>query len=471
MATRIAAAVLLTAGLVVYFARQTTNPPGFYIDECSIAFNALQIARHGVDEYGISCPLFFKAFGEYKNPAYIYLLAGLFKVMPPSNLAARRLSAAFGYLACVAIGWLGWRISRSRFVAAAAFLMAVFTPMIFEISRLTFEVALYPLATALFLAATWRASRRGRWTVLDVVAITAALLLLLYTYSIGRLFAPLMLASLFILCTRARLPHLIAIAVAFTLLGIVPIIVYNRTHDGALTLRFRGLTYLDAAKPLESLVTFEPHYVENLLPLGMALEGDPNSRHHVPHSGGSILLATFVLAAAGAVLAARSRDRWWLFVLAGTALSLLPVSLTFNRYHSLRMAPYPVFLLVLSIPALQWLQQRRAAAAAIMVVGAIQACWFMAVFHRDGPNRFGEFDHGARRAVNTAIDQGVRPIYVDDNVYMQTWWYGAQRGLEPSAFIRAAPSKPGSVVISGSGVPPNATLLLGSEGYAVYVTR
>jgi 4-amino-4-deoxy-L-arabinose transferase-like glycosyltransferase len=472
MRTRITAAVLLAASLAIYLAGQQANPPGFYLDECSIGFNALQIARHGVDEHGVAFPLFFEAFGEYKNPVYIYLLAAVFKATGPSNLVARRLSALLGWLACVAIGWLGWRVSRSRAVAAASFLLAVFTPMIFEISRLAFEVTVYPLATALFLLAVWHASRRERWTARDVAAITATLLLLTYAYSIGRLFAPLLLVALIaVFFTRARLPQLTAIAMAFVLLGIAPIVAFNSMHGGAMTLRFNSLSGIDASRPIESLTFFEQHYVDNALPLRMGLEGDPNIRHHVPGSGGSILLVTFALAAGGAVIAFRSRDRWWRFVLAGTALSLVPVSLTVDRWHTLRMAPYPVFLVVLSIPALEWLRQRRRAAMAIAMAGAIQAVWFFTIFCRDGGKRWGEFDHGGRHAVDTAIAQGIRPIAVDDSVHIQAWWYGAQRGVEPSAFAIGVLPKPGGVVISAHGAPKDAKILLDAEGYTVYIAR
>src|ERR1043165_9162728 len=85
--------------------------------------------------------------------------------------------------------------------------------MIFEISRLAFEVAFYPLATALFLLAAWRGSRRERWTAGDVAALTATLVLLAYSYSIGRLLAPLLLVALIVFFfTRTRLPHLAAAA-------------------------------------------------------------------------------------------------------------------------------------------------------------------------------------------------------------------------------------------------------------------
>ncbi|GAC1429787.1 MAG: hypothetical protein NVSMB68_02050 [Thermoanaerobaculia bacterium] len=477
------AAVLLAASIIFYFAGQRKNPPGFFLDESSIAWNALQIARHGVDEHGVAFPLYFRAFGEYKNPTYIYLLAAVLKVTGPSNLAARRMSAVLGFLACVAIGWIAWKISRSRFVAASTFLTAVLTPMLFEISRLAFEVALYPLATAMFLLSVFNASRRQRWTGADVASISAALVVLTYTYSIGRLFAPLMLALLFLFLTAERRPQLITIAVIFVVLCIVPIAVYNATHHGALTLRFHDVSYVDASQPVTTIVGMEQHYAGNLLPLGMALRGDPNPRHHVPHSGGSILLITFVFAAIGALIVLRqvsseetpaedrADTRWWLFVLIGTAFSIVPASLTFDQYHTLRMAPYPVFLIVLSIPALRWLSTRRALATVLLAIGCIQALWFVTIFYRDGGKRLLDFDHGAWRAVDVAVARGIRPIYVDPGLYIHAWWYGAQHGVDASAFVLDIPPRPNAVVISGKGAPSNAVILSDSEAYTVYESR
>lgn len=466
------AALLLLGCIIIYFADQRKNPPGFFIDESSIAWNALQIARHGVDEHGVRFPLYFEAFGEYKNPTYIYLLAGVLKVTGPSNLAARRLSAFLGYLACVTIGALAWRISRSTLSTALTFLTALFTPMIFEISRLAFEVALYPLATALFLLAAWNATRRTRWTARDVAFITITLVLLTYTYSIGRLFAALLAVTLFVFYTRERRSQLIAIAIAFIAFAVVPIVMYNATHEGALTRRFHDLTYVDAKAPVATLTGFEQHFIDNMLPLGMALRGDPNARHHVPGSGGSILLMTFILATIGALLATRSRDRWWIFVAIGMLLSLVPASLTNDQYHTLRLAPYAVFLIVLSIPAIEWLRAHRAVAIAMLAIGAMQTIWFFAIFYRDGAKRTWDFDHGARRAVDIALDRGVRPVYIDPGLYVHAYWYGAQRDVDPSQFVREIPTgKPGAIVISGKGPAADSVVLSDSEGWTVYESR
>ncbi|MBV8301108.1 MAG: hypothetical protein JOY68_04205, partial [Candidatus Dormibacteraeota bacterium] len=68
----LAFAVTAAAIIVRNLATLDTAPPGMYIDEASIGYNAWAIAHYGVDEHGFTMPLYFQAFGEYKNPVYVY---------------------------------------------------------------------------------------------------------------------------------------------------------------------------------------------------------------------------------------------------------------------------------------------------------------------------------------------------------------------------------------------------------------
>src|SRR6266542_6340332 len=100
--------------VVAYFAGLPKNPPGFFIDEASIAYNAHTISRQGVDEHGQSFPLYFRAFGEYKSPVYIYVLAAVFRITGPSIGAARILSAILGLTAALLLGLLAFQITHRR---------------------------------------------------------------------------------------------------------------------------------------------------------------------------------------------------------------------------------------------------------------------------------------------------------------------------------------------------------------------
>src|SRR3954468_14217139 len=82
-ASAVLPALLLAAGFVFYARGAATNPPGFFVDESSVAYNAHTISESGRDEHGELFPLYFQAFGDYKNPVYVYLLAALFRVTGP----------------------------------------------------------------------------------------------------------------------------------------------------------------------------------------------------------------------------------------------------------------------------------------------------------------------------------------------------------------------------------------------------
>ncbi|HEX8153347.1 MAG TPA: hypothetical protein VF698_09495, partial [Thermoanaerobaculia bacterium] len=235
--------ILLLATLAFYLHDQKTNPPGFYLDEASIALNAITIARYGTDEFGTPHPFYFRAFGEYKNPVYIYALAGVFEVLYPSDLVARRFSAILGWLGTIAIGVLAWRVARRPWMTAAMFLLAALTPAIFEISRVVFEVALFPLAIALFLIAVHAAHTRVRWSAGLVLGLVASLAFVNYSYTAGRMLAPMYAAGLLLFYTRDRRRALVAALALYTLTSIVPVVLYNSATGGALLARGRDTSY------------------------------------------------------------------------------------------------------------------------------------------------------------------------------------------------------------------------------------
>src|SRR5260221_9642839 len=88
--------VLLVVIIVFFHVWKLSElPRGLYADETSIGINAASISQHGYDQYGAAWPVFFKAFGEYKNPLYIYATAGIFKFFGISEFNLRVTSALF----------------------------------------------------------------------------------------------------------------------------------------------------------------------------------------------------------------------------------------------------------------------------------------------------------------------------------------------------------------------------------------
>jgi 4-amino-4-deoxy-L-arabinose transferase-like glycosyltransferase len=480
----VALIIVLTATL--YVANIRDNPPGFYIDESSIAFNAHLIAQTGKDEHGESFPLFFRAFGEYKNPVYIYLLAAVFRITGPNILAARLLSAFLLYASALVLGLLAARLSGSRAVGLIVLITALMTPWFFELSRIVLEVALYPLILSVFLLNLRRLTRVKRWSWLDAGSIAVLLALLTYSYSIGRMFAPLLALGLLFYLPCVKWVSIRRVWLLYALL-LVPLLLFQLRHPTALASRFHIITYSTADSSYAGLAwEFVKHYVGNFNPWRMVVRGDPNNRQVAAIYGlGQVLAATFVLALFGLVVIWREsrRDPWWRFVVYGLAVCAVPAALTRDYFHILRLAPMPVFLVLLCVPALSWLvahQTKRVwrfAFVAAVILTLVQGALFQWQYRNYGrsPYRAQLFDADyPARILSPALAQSSRPIYLADAEpipsYIQSFWYATLQGHSLIAFKRLsldALAPAGSVVITTEDIRPRCRELAQVEPYTL----
>ena len=478
-------AALLVCGSALYAAGIPSNPPGFFIDESSIAYNAHLVSETGCDEHGECFPLYFRAFHEYKNPVYIYLLAAVFKVTGPSAGAARGLSAALGVAAALLLGLLALRVTRRRDVGLMAALSALLTPWLFELSRVVLEVALYPAAVALMLLAVRRASAKERWPWADAALVALSLALVTYTYSTGRLYAPLAALGLLIFARRAGLASVLRAWLLYAV-TLAPLAVYHLRHPGALTRRFEWITYIRPESTWAEVAWgFVTHYFANFNLWWMLVTGDPKNQIVSVRGMGQILFPTFALAAAGLWLALRRREAWWWFVLYALAASVVPASLTKEYFHVLRLAATPVFIVLVAAPALAHLAERGgqhrprlllvAALALTLAQGALFQLHFRARGHSE--QRRHEFDADYPGLLDAALDAaGPRPLYIADTNsipgYIHAYWYATVRGVPLERFARLAPTVPApedAVVITTESTCPRCRLLAASEPYKVYV--
>jgi 4-amino-4-deoxy-L-arabinose transferase-like glycosyltransferase len=478
----------LVAGVALYAANAESNPQGFYIDESSVAYNAHLIATTGRDEHGEPWPLFFRAFGDYKNPTYVYMLAALYRVTGPDVLTARLLSAMLGVAAAFALGLLGARVSGRSDVGLLAAVTALLTPWLFELSRVVVEVAAYPLAVALFLLCVRRASERDKWNWTDAFALATTLALLTYTYSIGRLFGPLLALGLVLLATRARL-RVLLMTWALYALALVPMLVYALRHPDALSARFKIITYITPQSGYaDDVLEFASHYAANLNPWRMLVTGDPSTNQIANiHGVGVVLFATFALTLAGAYLIIKKerREPWWRFVFYGLAMSLVPASLTKEHFHMLRLAAVPVFLVVLAVPALAWLVEgaraRHAALAAVVALTLAQGALFQWHYHASvrSPRRLHLFDaEYPSKIFKTALEASPRRVYLTDAPaipgYIQAFWQATLRKVPLDTFVllpQDAGVPEGAVFITTEDVRPRCRELAVSEPYKVCVAE
>src|SRR6476659_564401 len=472
-----------TAGLILLFVLYTSgirqNPPGFYLDESATAYNAYLISRTGAGEFGPPFPVLFQFYSgiatTFVNPMTIYLLAIVFRFLPPSILVARMFAAFWTFTACLLLGLLGTRISGQRKTGVIVGATALLTPWFFEISRLVWDAHFIGPCIVFFLVAAYYLQKKETWRWRDILLVAATLTVLSYGYLAGRVLAPLFaLGLLFFATTKHRL---IGIGKIWLLYGLtlVPIFVFNAQHPGATTQRYNAATYLRPGTPWRDTASeFVRRYLEDQSVIGPLQTGHPLPRHHVVEAGGVFFFATYTLALLGLLIVVlRHRgDPWWRFALYGLAVSILPGVITYEPFHMLRLMALPVFLTIFTIPALQWLLARDITGTGaflksfslpvrlgilLMLLGltTFEAVRFQKIFRREGPNRGVFFDTPYKAAFDAAIAQPARPIYLVDGHYgpdyIHAFWYATAEGRPRSEFVHLGNGEkppPGAIVLS-----------------------
>ncbi len=157
----------------------------------------------------------------YINPLTIYLLAIVFRFLPPSILVARMFAAFWMFAACLLLGVLAKRISGQRKIGIIVAGTALLTPWFFEIGRLVWDAHFSAFTVVLFLVAAYRIQSKETWSWRDIVIVAGSLAVVTYGYFSGRVLAPLFaLGLLFFATTKHRF------------LGVLKIMARLRRHVG-----------------------------------------------------------------------------------------------------------------------------------------------------------------------------------------------------------------------------------------------
>ena len=445
------------------------NPPGFFRDEAALAYNAHTIAEDGRDEYGARFPLYFSSFLDYKSPTFVYGLAGVFLLTGPDREVARGFAAACMLAAVLLLGWLAFARTGKASVGVATLALAGSSPWLFELGRVAFEVALEPLFLCLVLLGVERASRLDRWTTSTALPVSAALGGVTYVYAGGRLLAPLLAAALAFVGLRDRWRWLLVAWLGFALTQ-VPLAWYTRAHPGALSRRYEATTFVtDEMPPWEIAWRAAVNYLQDLQVWHYVVSGDVKPYAHTPGAG-ALLGVSVALSVSGLVLVLlRHRsDPFWRYAAAALAVSLVPASLTIDRFHAVRLSPFAVTLVVVAIPAVDAVRDAvvrstrgRVLAGALVALAALQFALFVDNYSTEGPRRTGRFEADIPVLLERAWADG-GTVYVDYDDLEPLGlarWYALVDGIDESRVVRLA----------DGGIPPTGAIAFGRTQECDYV--
>ncbi|MBP9690686.1 glycosyltransferase family 39 protein, partial [Candidatus Woesebacteria bacterium] len=168
------------------------STPPLDLDEYGIYYNALSIAREGIDEWGKSYPLFFQSFGDYKLAVDIYLAALLFKLFEPSAFWLRFPSVIFSVL-YIPTGYALLRnlTGQTKWALLGAFFISILPTGIFYSHSIAASIsASFPIFASLTLFIIGF-QKKTAWKY--ILASSLFLTIAIYAYPLAWILAPFLI--------------------------------------------------------------------------------------------------------------------------------------------------------------------------------------------------------------------------------------------------------------------------------------
>lgn len=189
---------IILISFVLRFYTLSSVPNGLEQDETSIGYNAYSLLQTGRDEHGEVYPLYFKAFGEYKLPGYVYASIPSIALFGVNAFAVRLPAALAGVMSVILVFFLVRELfpKRKEFALVSSFVLAI-TPWHLHFSRGAFEVSLALMFLLCGIVGFFYAKRKKSLFLISLSVL--GFLLSMYTYNITRILAPVLLILLFIL--------------------------------------------------------------------------------------------------------------------------------------------------------------------------------------------------------------------------------------------------------------------------------
>lgn len=337
-----------------------THMPSLYGDEIAIGYNAYSIVKTGRDEFGKFMPLQFQSWGDQKNPVYIYAVAFVQLFTGATSASIRIPSALAGILAVYFTYRLVMLLKLGKETALfSAFLLAL-TPWHIHVSRGGYEANL-ALTLGLGSVVYLLEHKHIRSSILLVLSV--------YTYYTTKMFAPILLMSVWIwafwgqkkaIWQKSFLRYW---GLAFML--VIPLIYLALFENGqarfaainiftdktAVTRVIRDRNFFPDSKSLMAKVMentyvynfldFTAYYFDNFSGQFLFVGGDSNLRYGLENHG-MLYLIDAPLILIGILLLYDKNKKVWVLLMGWLLLAPLPTALVGKAYGLRSLAMLPI---------------------------------------------------------------------------------------------------------------------------------
>jgi len=417
-------------------------PSSLNWDEVSWGYNAYSIAETGRDEHGKHFPLSFEAFGDYKQPIYVYSQVPAIKLFGLNAFAVRFPSAFFGSLTIISVFFLTLELfenlkSRHKLALLVSLFFAL-SPWSIQFSRVAFEanVATFFIITGAWLFLKGINDRKFVYLAFSLLIISFSS----FTYHSAKIFTPLLVGSLFLINYKYFLANkktAIVLAVIYLLINSIWIADMRTTSRGRSVLFTshqteilkRSIPYLEkdseSVIPINNIihnrrVIYINKYLENYLshfdPNFLFIKGD-NARHHAPGMG-VLYLALFPAIIIGIFKSMQMKGgrKWVLFswFLLAPVASSLAVDAP-NASRSLAFVPtWQIFAALGTLSIFQHFRKRKIILFILALIFIANVIYYLEQYFVHTNIEQAEYwQHGYKDAVEFANQQDTAVLFTD----------------------------------------------------------
>jgi len=232
--------ILVIAFLIRFINLGST--PALNPDEAALGYNAYSLIQTGKDEHGISWPLHFKSFGDFKPGGYVYLSLPFIKVFGLNTLAVRLPNLILSILMILFLYKLIFLLTKNNFLSLLTATVLSLSPWHIHFSRGAWEssaaLSFIVIGTYFFFK-----SIKDKF-LLNFSFFVFFYVLSLYIYHSARLIAPLLALILVILYFKnltKKLPQIL-ILIFFGALLALPVAFSFLNNGGTARIGGVGLT-------------------------------------------------------------------------------------------------------------------------------------------------------------------------------------------------------------------------------------
>lgn len=196
----------LILGLILFLALfvrgyRLSGYPSLNPDEAALGYNAYSLLQTGQDEHGISWPIHFRSFGDYKPGGYVYLALPFIKVFGLTPLAVRLPNLILSVITILFLYKLVLLLTKSNALSLYSSIVLSLSPWHIHFSRGAWEssASVFFILAGIYYLYCFIHQPRQKHLILSAIFFSLSF----YLYHSARIITPLII--IFIVITNYRL--------------------------------------------------------------------------------------------------------------------------------------------------------------------------------------------------------------------------------------------------------------------------